>query len=99
MLEPEFTFSAAVWLYEGPAAWHFLTLPADVAEEIEDLPVAQPKAFGSHPVRVTIGSTEWETSVFKDTKRESYVLPLKAAVRRAEKIEDGDTVECRLALR
>lgn len=31
----QFEFRAPVWLHPGDAAWHFITLPAEAAEEIE----------------------------------------------------------------
>lgn len=48
------------------------------------------------PVRPTIGTSTWETSVFPDTKRGSYVLPVKGDVRRKEGVEEGDVVTLRL---
>ena len=30
-----FSFTAEVWEHEGPAAWHFVSLPEDLADEIE----------------------------------------------------------------
>jgi hypothetical protein len=40
---------------------------------------------------VRIGATEWSTSLFPDTKRKSYLLPVKKAVRTAEHLDDGTT--------
>jgi hypothetical protein len=42
------------------------------------------------PVRVRIGETEWETSLWP--KDGGYVLPLKDAIRRAESLKEGDSV-------
>ena len=39
------------------------------------------------PVRATLGGTSWQTKLFGDTKRDSYLLPLKADVRRRERVE------------
>jgi hypothetical protein len=36
--------------------------------------------------------------VFPDTSRQAYVLPVKAAVRRSEAIDDGDVVAVTLTL-
>lgn len=86
---------AKVWLYQGGAAggWHFLTLPKGPAKEIRMLVGgASGRGWGSVPVVVTIGGTTWKTSVFPDKKAGSFVLPLKAEVRRAEGIAEGDTV-------
>jgi hypothetical protein len=43
-------------------------------------------------VAARIGGTSWRTSVFPDTKRGTYVLPVKQPVRRAEGVSAGDVV-------
>ena len=50
--------------------------------------------WGMIPVLARIGGTEWETSLFP--KDGGYVVPLKHAVRRAERVDEGDTVSVRL---
>ena len=80
---------AKVWLYNGNGGWHFLTLPAKQAAAIRALFATGSRPFGSLPVSVTIGGTEWRTSLFPDKKAGSYLLPIKADVRKSEQIEDG----------
>jgi hypothetical protein len=87
-----YRFRAEVWLYQGENPWHFLTLPADVSDAIEERAAAGRRGFGSVRVEVAIGGTRWSTSVFPDKAAGAYVLPLKAAVRRAEGITAGDSV-------
>lgn len=87
-----FEFSAELWRHPGEDGWHFLTLPADLAAELRDLFAGAHRAFGSLPVDARIGTTSWPTSLFSDTRRGSYLLPVKAAVRRAERIGPGDEV-------
>lgn len=48
--------------------------------------------FGSLACTVTIGATSWRTSVFW-SKEAGYMLPVKAAVRKAEQIADNAMVE------
>jgi hypothetical protein len=91
MAQEGYRFDAELWLHEGEAAWHFLTVPADVSDDIEARTADQHRGFGSVRVRVTIGATTWQTSVFPDSKRGAYVLPVKKDVRRAEGIDAGDT--------
>lgn len=88
-----FRFEAEVWLYAGDGGWHFLTVPAEVSEEIEGRTAGPRRGFGSVRVRVTIGATSWTTSVFPDKKRGAYVLPVKKDVRRAEDFAAGDRVD------
>ncbi len=91
-------FSAVLWLHTGKAAWHFVTLPADIADEIDYLTAGNRRGFGSVRVKVTIGSMSWDTSIFPDTKSESFLLPIKAQVRTREDLRDGDTVDVKLHL-
>jgi len=49
---------------------------------------------GMIPLRSRIGATEWTTSLFP--KNGLYVVPLKDAVRTAERLEVGDQVTLRL---
>ena len=92
-MNQEFVFRAPLWLYEGAAAWHFVTLPKALSARIKGLHTQHLKAFGSVRVEVTIGSTRWHTSLFPDSKLGSYVLPVKSAVRLREQLNAGMTVE------
>lgn len=97
--QPAYQFETRLWLYSGKAAWHFVTLPHDVADEIDELSAPTRRGFGSVRVQVTVGTTTWETSIFPDTRAESYVLPIKKPVRVAEglTVDDLVTVTLRLA--
>ena len=85
-------FRARLWLYPGPGGWHFITLPSSRAKEIKMSLRGVRHGWGSVPVKATIGTASWKTSIFPDRKSGSYVLPVKADVRKRERIEDGDTV-------
>ena len=52
--------------------------------------------WGMIPVQLSIGATQVTTSLFP--KNGGYVVPLKDAVRNAERITVGDTVTVRLAV-
>ena len=96
MLPAQFSFAAELWEHDGQGAWHFLSLPESEADEIEESYGAKAGGFGSVRVAVTIGSTSWSTSIFPDRKRGTYVLPVKKAVRTAERLTAGTTVEVAL---
>ncbi|WP_432893979.1 DUF1905 domain-containing protein [Kribbella sp. CA-245084] len=53
--------------------------------------------WGMIPVVAEIGGTAWDTSMFPKDGR--YLLPVKASVRRAEDLDDGDVPTVRLRLR
>jgi hypothetical protein len=49
------------------------------------------------PVWVRIGNSKWETSLSPKDGR--YIVPVKAAVRRAEQLKEGDSPTVRLTIR
>ncbi len=93
-----YEFVADVWRSTGEAAWYFVTLPHDLADEIDEIIADSRRGFGSVRVRVTVGATAWDTSIFPDRKKESYVVPIKKSVRSAEGIESGSPIAVHLAL-
>lgn len=93
-----FAFAATVWEHDGDAAWHFLSLPEDVADEIAERSTGRTRGFGSVRVEVTIGASRWRTSLFPDSRRGTYVLPVKRAVRSAEELADGSRADVHLRL-
>ena len=85
-----YEFHAEVWLYPGQAAWHFVSLPVDLAESLRAMRGAS-SGWGSIRVTASVGGTSWRTSLFPDSKSGSFVLPLKAEVRKREELQAGQT--------
>lgn len=89
----DYTFTAKVWLYSGAAAWHLISLPAKEAKALQQMQASkQRRGWGAIKVKAVIGATTWETSIFPDSKRGTYLLPLKAKVRQKEGIAEGSRV-------
>ena len=97
MGSPRFVFTAPVWLHEG-GSWHFVAVPEDDADAIEEMFGADAGGFGSVRVEVTIGTTVWRTSLFPDSKRKTYVLPIKKAVRVSEGLSAGQPADIALVV-
>jgi hypothetical protein len=93
-----FAFTAAIWEHEGPGAWHFVSLPHDVADEIAETKHGRTGGFGSVRVEVTVGGSTWRTSLFPDGRRGTYLLPVKRAVRKAEALTDGSRASIHVLL-
>lgn len=96
---------ATLWIWsspEAPASWHFLTIDGEAAEAIRAtalmrrLEGVQRRGWGSLRVTATIGDTSWQTSVFPSKDSGGYLLPVKAAVRKSERLIAGDEVTVRL---
>jgi hypothetical protein len=93
-----FRFKAVVWLYEGHAAWHFITVEKKISEKLKKLQEGKRRlGWGSVRVEATIGKSVWKTSVFPD-KGGVYLLPVKASVRKAEGIYADEKVSVTLKL-
>ncbi|HYF76399.1 MAG TPA: DUF1905 domain-containing protein [Symbiobacteriaceae bacterium] len=89
-------FDGTVWFWRGPAPWYFVTIPAEQCQELSAVSRFVTYGWGMIPVQARIGQTEWETSLFP--KDGQYLLPVKATVRKAEQIDEGDQVTVRLAV-
>lgn len=87
-----YDFTARLWRSPGAAAWHFVDLPVDLSAQIRTLAGGMMNAFGSLRVNARIDETAWKTSLFFDTKRNAFLLPVKADVRRKARIEAGADV-------
>ncbi len=102
MLELDFTFTEKCWLWTADkASWHFITVPKKQTEEIKfftDSHFGKRRGWGAVRVTVTIGSSEWQTSIFPSKSLEAYLLPIKQEVRKKEKIAVEDSVKVRLKI-
>jgi hypothetical protein len=90
-------FNGKIWFWRGPAPWYFVTVPAKQCRNLQAISGAVTYGWGMIPVHVRIGISEWKTSLWPKDGR--YIVPIKASVRKAEKLEEGDKVTVRLEVR
>jgi hypothetical protein len=90
----EFEFNGKIWFWRGPAPWYFVTMPENESRDLKAISSEVTYGWGVIPVHVQIGSTEYTTSLFP--KDGLYIVPIKASVRKAEDLEEGDDVSIRL---
>jgi len=89
----EIEFSGALVEWRGPSPYHFVPLPPDEADLVDEVK-ADVVYWGVVPVRAWIGDTEFTTAMFP--REDTWFLPLKVAVRRAEDVDLGQVVEVRM---
>jgi len=81
----------------------FVSIPEDAASQIcahelaRRLELGKRRGFGSVKVTARVGRSEWQTSVFPQ-KSGGWFLPIKKAVRLAERLEEGSQVWLELEL-
>jgi len=93
----KFEFSGTIWYWHGPAPHHFVTVPAELCQDLRSISRSVTYGWGMIPAKVRIGQTEWKTSLFP--KDGGYIVPIRASVQQAEKIDVGDTVTIWLEVR
>ncbi|NEW38657.1 DUF1905 domain-containing protein [Nocardia cyriacigeorgica] len=98
MTDGRYTFTARLWEHHGQGSWHFVDLPEEIADEIEEIYGHRSGGFGSVRVRVTIGGSRWSTSLFPDKSRATYVLPVKKPVRLAEDLVAGSRARIEIVI-
>jgi hypothetical protein len=90
-----YEFSADVWQHAspgGPGGWYFISIPIKLASEIRKIHIQEEEGWGRLKAVSKIGSSEWQTAIWFDTKQNTYLLPLKAEIMRKEQIRNGETV-------
>lgn len=87
-------FSGQIWYWAGPAPWYFITVPEEQCRILQATSRFVTYGWGMIPVRACINATEWKTSLFPKDGR--YIVPVKASVRKAEGLDEGDSVTVRL---
>jgi Domain of unknown function (DUF1905). len=73
--------------------WTFVSMPNDLASEIRENFKRMEEGWGRLKVSAKIGNSEWKTSIWFDTKQDTYLLPLKAEIRKKENISLDNEVE------
>jgi Domain of unknown function (DUF1905) len=104
-LSETITHTGPLWRWttpSAPAAWFFVTLDGEADEALSGTALMRKlegmsRGWGSLKVVATIGESRWSTSVFP-SKESGWLLPVKAAVRKAERLVEGDAVKVMLEL-
>jgi len=84
---------AEPWQYVGGGGWYFVSLPKEVSAEIRNYFKQEEEGWGRLKAISKIGNTEWKTAIWFDTKMNTYLLPLKAEIRKKEDLAVGKQVK------
>ena len=96
MSEP-YRLTATLWRWEGAnsGAWFFASIAGETGEALSAtalmarLESGRRAGWGSVKVVARVGATAWQTSAFP-SKEEGWIVPVKAAVRKAERLAEGE---------
>jgi len=85
----KYEFSAKAYHYSTSAdmvGWTVVSLPKEISLEIRDNFKWLEQGWGRMKVTAKVGNSEWQTAIWFDTKQDTYLLPLKAAIRKKENV-------------
>ncbi|MEQ1499705.1 MAG: DUF1905 domain-containing protein [Novosphingobium sp.] len=93
------THTGPLWRWTtpaAPAAWFFITIDGEAGEALSATALMRRmektlRGFGSLKVTAQIGDSTFKTSLFP-SKELGWMLPVKAAVRKAEGVGEGDVI-------
>jgi len=86
----QFRFEAPVIYWRGPSPFFFAAVPAQHADELRQVARIVTYGWGMVPVEARIAEVIFNTALYP--KDETYLLPLKADVRRKADITAGDLI-------
>ena len=89
-------FAGRVIEWRGPAPFYFVPIPDEESADIREVAAMATYGWGVIPVTARVGEVDFETSLFP--KDGGYMLPLKDAVRRPQRITAGDEVDVDLTV-
>ena len=92
-----FSITGKVFKYPGAGGSHFITVGAKESKILKESKIGARVSWSFVKVRATIGKTSWNTGLFP-TKEGPYLLAIKATVRKAEGIDEGDFVKAECIL-
>ncbi len=79
----KYDFSGEMWKSDGQGGWHFVSLPKELSKEIRDNLQWHEEGWGRMKVMALIKGKKWQTAIWFDKKRNTYLLPVKSEVRKA----------------
>jgi hypothetical protein len=89
-------FDGELILWRGLSPYVFLPVPEAESADIAAVANLVTYGWGVIPVSVRIGASSWTTSLFPRNGR--YLVPIKVAIQRAERLEVGDRVSATLRI-
>lgn len=93
----DLSFRGEVIYWRGPAPWYFVPTDDRASDEIEQVARDVTYGWGCIPVDVRIGGTDYCTALFPKDGR--FYVPVKATVRKKEKIDLGDVVDVHVTIK
>lgn len=92
MLESKikYQFSAKLWKHKSEGSWYFITIPKNFSTEIRSNLQWQEEGWGRMKASIIINKLNWNTSIWFDTKVNSYIFPVKLEIRKKLSLKENE---------
>lgn len=87
-----------MWRDNIPNGWHFVTLPSALSAHIRMAHGNDESGWGRLKVKAQIAEVSWDTAIWFDTKSATYLLSVKADIRKKSQLAIGDLVLIKLKI-
>ena len=89
----KYAFTAKIWQHQGQGGWYFVSLPLEFTKEIRENLKWQEEGWGRMKATASVNQLEWDTAIWFDKKHDTYLLPIKAEIRKKAKLELNQIME------
>ena len=93
-MDDSIEFETRIIEWRGPAPFLFAVIPDEHVADIRYAGLSLSYGWGVIPVVARVGATQFATSLFP--RDGGYLLPVKVAVQKAERVGCGDRVDVAL---
>ena len=99
IIKIKYNFNATIWLHSfAKGGWYFVSLPKEMSKEIRENLKWQEEGWGRLKATATVKGTTWETAIWFDSKKKTYLFPIKSAIRKAKHLEIDNIIEVMLEI-
>ncbi|WP_299114171.1 DUF1905 domain-containing protein [uncultured Winogradskyella sp.] len=89
----EYKFSTKIWKHNSSGGWHFVSLPKTISKEIRKNLKWQEEGWGRMKAHAQIDAHKWETAIWFDSKKGTYLLPIKAEIRKKSNLKTNNKIK------
>lgn len=82
-----YQFPTKMWRHNATGGWFFASVPKIISKEIREHFKWQEEGWGRLKASAQIEALKWETAIWFDTKKNTYLLPIKADIRKKLNLE------------
>ncbi|WP_223266624.1 DUF1905 domain-containing protein [Luteibaculum oceani] len=94
----KYAFSSTLWKSSEAGAWYFVSLPDELSKEIRTHSQWMEEGWGRLKAEASIKDVKWSTAIWFDSKKNTYLLPIKAEIRKKLNLTDGVHLDIELNL-